>query len=65
MNALGPCGSIDLDGQRRLTRGHVDQDGPRLRAGERAMIAERHFADIARITDDREDDVGSLRDRPG
>ena len=38
----------NLDGQRRLARRHVDEHAARLRAGQRAVVAENHFANVLR-----------------
>ena len=55
----------DLDRQRRLAGGHVDQHVARFRAGQRAVGPEHHLRTSAGIADDREDDVRGLGDRLG
>ena len=54
----------DLHGQRRLARGHIDQDRSRAAAGQGAVAAEDHLANVRRIADDAEDHLGLLGHGP-
>ena len=54
----------NFHGQRRLAGGHVDEDRPRAAAGQDAVAAEDHLADVRRIADDAEDHVGLLGHGP-
>ena len=53
-----PCARAaarDLDGQRRLAGGHVDQDVARLAAGQGPLGPQHHGSHIGRKADDRKD----------
>ncbi len=51
----------DLDGQPRLRRGHVDDEGAGSDGAEHAVGVEIHLADVRRETHHREDDIGAGR----
>ena len=58
----------DLDRQRRLAGGHVDNDRARPCTRHDSLRAQRHLANVAGIADDRENDIRGrrqLRDRSG
>ncbi len=57
MNALGFRRRGNLDSQRWIAGRHINEDRAGLSSSERAVLAEDHFADIARVTDDGEDDI--------
>ncbi len=60
--AAAACG--DLDRQRRLAGGHVDDDAARPAAGQHAVGPEDHLAHVGRIADHGEDHVRRPRPRP-
>ena len=63
VDAAGGSRLGDLDRQRRIARGHIDEHHARAAAGQRAIGPQHHRSHIGRKTDDRENNVRGCGDQ--